>query len=48
MLFIPSIGGRSHDIVEDTAEADIVLGCEVLAGTVARLAERGEDACSTS
>jgi len=37
MLFIPSIGGRSHDIVEDTAEADIVLGCEVLAGVVERL-----------
>jgi N-carbamoyl-L-amino-acid hydrolase len=40
MLFIPSIGGRSHDIVEDTAEADIVLGCEVLADTVARLGQR--------
>lgn len=37
MLFIPSIGGRSHDVVEDPAEADIVLGCEVLAATVARL-----------
>jgi N-carbamoyl-L-amino-acid hydrolase len=34
MAFVPSIGGRSHDIVEDTAEADIVLGCEVLAGVV--------------
>jgi len=37
MLFVPSIGGRSHDIVEDTAEADIVLGCEVLADAVADL-----------
>lgn len=37
MLFVPSIGGRSHDIVEDTSEADIVLGCEVLAATVERL-----------
>ncbi|MEO7405191.1 MAG: hydantoinase/carbamoylase family amidase, partial [Burkholderiales bacterium] len=37
MVFIPSIGGRSHDIVEDTAEADIVLGCEVMAGVVAKL-----------
>ncbi|HVL35890.1 MAG TPA: M20 family metallo-hydrolase [Burkholderiales bacterium] len=37
MLFIPSIGGRSHDIAEDTAEDDIVLGCEVLAGVVERL-----------
>jgi N-carbamoyl-L-amino-acid hydrolase len=40
MLFIPSIGGRSHDIVEDTAEADIVLGAQVLSDTVARLARR--------
>jgi N-carbamoyl-L-amino-acid hydrolase len=38
MLFIPSIGGRSHDIVEDTSEADIILGCEVLAATVAKMA----------
>jgi len=36
MLFIPSIGGRSHDIAEDTDEADIVLGAEVLAEAVAR------------
>jgi N-carbamoyl-L-amino-acid hydrolase len=37
MLFIPSIGGRSHDIAEDTAEADIVLGCRVLAAAVEAL-----------
>jgi N-carbamoyl-L-amino-acid hydrolase len=37
MLFIPSIGGRSHDIVEDTSEADIILGCEVLAAVVQSL-----------
>ncbi|SAK77928.1 allantoate amidohydrolase [Caballeronia pedi] len=29
MLFVPSIGGVSHDFIEDTAEAHIVLGCEV-------------------
>jgi N-carbamoyl-L-amino-acid hydrolase len=40
MLFIPSIGGRSHDITEDTNEADICLGIEVLANTVQMLAER--------
>jgi N-carbamoyl-L-amino-acid hydrolase len=34
MLFVPSIGGRSHDVTEDTAEADIVFGCEVLADAV--------------
>ena len=31
MLFIPSIGGISHDIAEDTAEKDIVRGCRALA-----------------
>ncbi len=39
MLFIPSIGGRSHDAAEHTSDTDIVLGCEVLAGTVVRLGE---------
>ncbi len=38
MLFIPSIGGRSHDIAEDTDERDIVLGCRVLAATVEKIA----------
>ena len=28
MMFVPSIGGRSHDISEDTREEDIVLGTE--------------------
>jgi N-carbamoyl-L-amino-acid hydrolase len=37
MLFVPSIGGRSHDIAEDTCEDDIVLGCRVLAAAVDRL-----------
>jgi N-carbamoyl-L-amino-acid hydrolase len=31
MMFVPSIGGRSHDITEDTGESDIVFGCQVLA-----------------
>ena len=35
MLFIPSIGGISHDFAEDTGDADIVLGCQVLADAVA-------------
>jgi N-carbamoyl-L-amino-acid hydrolase len=30
MLFVPSIGGRSHDPAEDTAETDIVRGCQIL------------------
>jgi N-carbamoyl-L-amino-acid hydrolase len=37
MLFIPSIGGRSHDVAENSTDADIVLGCEVLAVAIDRL-----------
>ena len=37
MLFVPSIGGISHDFAEDTAEADIVLGCQVLADAAASI-----------
>ena len=37
MLFIPSIGGVSHDFSEDSHEADIVLGCEVFADGVVRI-----------
>lgn len=37
MLFVPSIGGISHDFAEDTDEADLVTGLKVLAGAVARL-----------
>ena len=35
MLFIPSIGGVSHDFAEDSHEDDIVLGCQVLARAAA-------------
>ncbi|MFL9982399.1 Zn-dependent hydrolase [Paraburkholderia sediminicola] len=31
MMFVPSIGGVSHDFIEDTAEEHIVLGCQVAA-----------------
>jgi len=34
MLFVPSIGGISHNFAEDTAEADLVRGVEVLAASV--------------
>jgi N-carbamoyl-L-amino-acid hydrolase len=34
MLFIPSIGGVSHDFSEDSTELDIVTGCQVLADAV--------------
>jgi N-carbamoyl-L-amino-acid hydrolase len=31
MLFIPGIGGISHDFAEDSHPVDIVLACQVLA-----------------
>ncbi|HXZ10050.1 MAG TPA: Zn-dependent hydrolase [Paraburkholderia sp.] len=37
MLFVPSIGGVSHDFIEDTAEEHIVLGCQVAAAAVASI-----------
>ena len=37
MLFVPSIGGISHHWTEDTADADIVLGCQVMASAVAEI-----------
>jgi N-carbamoyl-L-amino-acid hydrolase len=39
MLFVPSIGGISHDFAEHTAEADIALGCRVLASAAATVLE---------
>ncbi|MDY0881665.1 Zn-dependent hydrolase [Dongia soli] len=41
MLFVPSIGGVSHDFTEDTAEEHIVLGCRIAAAAaVAILRDR--------
>ncbi len=37
MLFIPSIGGISHDFAEDSRREDIVLGCQVLADAAAAI-----------
>lgn len=37
MMFIPSIAGISHDVRENTSDADIIFGCEVLADAVAQL-----------
>ncbi|MEC9312862.1 MAG: M20/M25/M40 family metallo-hydrolase, partial [Pseudomonadota bacterium] len=37
MLFVPSIGGISHAFDEDTDEADLTLGLEVLAQAAAAL-----------
>lgn len=35
MIFIPSIGGVSHDFAEDSTDLDIVTGCQVLAAAAA-------------
>lgn len=37
MLFVPSIGGISHHWTEDTDEADLILGCQVLADAAERI-----------
>ena len=37
MLFVPSIGGISHDFAEDTDETDLVTGLKVLAEAAAML-----------
>jgi N-carbamoyl-L-amino-acid hydrolase len=37
MLFVPSIRGISHDVAEDTAESDLVLGCQVAADAAAAI-----------
>lgn len=34
MLFVPSIGGISHSFDEDTAEEDLIVGCQVFADGV--------------
>ena len=38
MIFIPSIGGRSHDVSENSHEQDIVRGCQVMAEAARLLA----------
>ncbi|NOX30564.1 MAG: hydantoinase/carbamoylase family amidase [Actinobacteria bacterium] len=41
MLFIPSIGGISHDFAEDSAPEDIVMGCQVLADAAVSILTAG-------
>jgi beta-ureidopropionase / N-carbamoyl-L-amino-acid hydrolase len=40
MLFVPSIRGISHHYTEDTADADLVLGCQVFVDAAAALLTR--------
>ena len=42
MLFVPSIGGISHDFAEDTSEDDIALGCQVMATAAASILKEVE------
>ena len=37
MMFVPSIGGVSHHFTENTADEDIVLGCQVFADAAAKI-----------
>jgi len=37
MLFIPSIGGISHDFAENSHDEDIVLGCQVMTDAAAMI-----------
>jgi N-carbamoyl-L-amino-acid hydrolase len=39
MIFVPSIGGRSHCPTEDTAPEHLEQGCLVLAHTLVELAQ---------
>jgi beta-ureidopropionase / N-carbamoyl-L-amino-acid hydrolase len=42
MLFVPSINGISHDFAEDTDEADIVRGCQVMADAAAAILKQAQ------
>ncbi len=42
MLFIPSIDGISHDFAEDSHDADIVAGCQVLADAAASILKEAQ------
>jgi acetylornithine deacetylase/succinyl-diaminopimelate desuccinylase-like protein len=39
MVFVPSIGGRSHCPEEDTSYESVALGVDVLAGAVQKVGE---------
>lgn len=44
MLFIPSIGGISHDFAEDSDRGDIAIGCQVLADAAATILQERRNA----
>ena len=45
MIFVPSIAGISHDFNEDTAEEDIILGCQVMAAAVNAILQDEAEKC---
>jgi len=45
MIFVPSIGGISYDFNEDTAEEDIILGCQVMAAAVEAILQDEVEKC---
>ena len=48
MLFIPSIGGVSHDFSEDSKEFDIITGCQVLADAAASILDANATATAAT
>jgi len=46
MIFVPSIGGRSHVPEENTNYDDIEAGCNLLLGTLLKLAGQAGSRCS--
>lgn len=44
MLFVPSIGGISHDFAEDTDRGDIAIGCQVLADAASSILQERRNA----
>ena len=46
MIFVPSIGGRSHVPEENTSYDDIEAGCNLLLGTLLKLAGQAGSRCS--
>jgi acetylornithine deacetylase/succinyl-diaminopimelate desuccinylase-like protein len=45
MIFVPSIGGRSHVPEENTSYEDIEAGCNLLLGTLLKLAGQAGFRC---
>jgi N-carbamoyl-L-amino-acid hydrolase len=40
MVFVPSVGGISHNPAEHTEAQDLIAGCDVLLATLVELSEQ--------